>query len=125
MTTGSDEIPAFGRRVGFARINEAYASAASAPEMPAALDRETNDGAVPFVSLRIECQTFEDASRVRQVALRFPGGATRTSGEERQAAFRSFMAATSSFEPEPQRARDRIACVKGTSTGCTRSGVRI
>jgi hypothetical protein len=41
------------------------------------------------------------------------------------AAFWSFIAATSSFEPEPQRESALIACVKGTSTGCTRSGVRI
>jgi hypothetical protein len=39
------------------------------------------------------------------------------------AAFWFFIAATSSFEPKPQRESDLIACVKGTSTGCTRSGV--
>ena len=36
-----------------------------------------------------------------------------------------FIAATSSFEPDPHREIDLIACVKGTSKGCTRSGVRI
>ena len=36
-----------------------------------------------------------------------------------------FIAATRSFEPDPHRETDLSASVKGTSRGCTRSGVRI
>ena len=37
----------------------------------------------------------------------------------------SCIAATSSLEPDPQRVITLIACVNGTSTGCTRAAVRI
>jgi hypothetical protein len=35
------------------------------------------------------------------------------------------IAATRSFEPDPQREMDPIACVNGTSSACTRSRLRM
>ena len=35
------------------------------------------------------------------------------------------IAATSSFVPDPQREMELIACVNGTSSGCTRSRPRM
>ena len=54
----------------------------------------------------------------------YPAGMHITRADD---AYRSafVIAATRSFEPDPQREMDLIACVNGTSSACTRSRLRM
>src|SRR4029434_2749633 len=63
-----------------------------------------------------------ELARKRHGSLPYPSW-KRHGGRAQPAAF--VIAATRSFEPEPQREMELIACVKGTSSACTRSRTRM